>query len=101
MNNGMDSLPSESSTDIYEDHNCSESPRGISLDRELSPADNPMPSEGISPTQPETPQPPSSSLATSPVLGKRKWKDKSYSTWALEYFWVTGLDKHGAERMES
>ena len=115
MNNGMDSLPSESSTDIYEDHSSSESPRGISLDRELSPADNPMPSqgisltqpetpqppssslpmpsEGISLTQPETPQPPSSSLPTSPLLGKRKRKDKSYSTWALEYFWVTDLDK--------
>ena len=93
MNNGMDSLPSESSTDIYEDHSSSESPRGISLDRELSPADNPMPSQGISLTQPETPQPPSSSLPTSPLLGKRKRKDKSYSTWALEYFWVTDLDK--------
>ncbi|OXV08998.1 hypothetical protein Egran_03239, partial [Elaphomyces granulatus] len=98
LNNGMDSLRSESSTDVYAEdyssHSSSESPRAISLERELSPQDNPMSSEAISLTQETPPPPPSSSLPTNPRLGKRKErKDKSYSSWAHENFWITELDK--------
>jgi hypothetical protein len=93
LNNGVDSLfPGSLAENLYdENHSSLESPDFIS-------SDDPYPPEPSMRVLSSSPPPLSSATSTLPSgLSNpqfcRKRKSKSYSSWTLEYFWVTELDR--------
>jgi hypothetical protein len=93
LNNGVDSLlPGSLAEDLYDKNNSTlETRDSIS-------SDSPSPTEPSLQVLSSSPPLLSSATSTLPSGSSspqlcRKRKDKSYSSWTLEYFWVTELDR--------